>query len=222
MPAALQCFYGGTFDPVHNGHLAIARAARDQLGTPVRLMPAADPPHRHAPGADARQRATMLELAIGGEAGLAVDLRELQRSGRSYSVDTLRALRDERGEHQPLALLLGADSFLTLPSWHRWQALFELAHLVIADRPGSRLDDGGSAALAEAAAGRWIESAAALVSRPAGLLMRLAQPLHPESASDIRQRIAEGLPWRHLVAPAVAGFIDARGLYTRAGAGAPL
>ncbi|HZF99298.1 MAG TPA: nicotinate-nucleotide adenylyltransferase [Pseudoxanthomonas sp.] len=220
--AALQCFYGGTFDPVHNGHLAIARAARDQLGIPVRLMPAADPPHRKAPGADARQRADMLELAIDREAGLCLDRRELQRSGPSYSVDTLRALRRELGDAQPLALLLGADSFLTLPSWREWRTLFELAHLVIADRPGSRLDHGQPAALAEAAAGRWANSAAGLASRPAGSLMRLEQPLHPESASDIRRRIADSRPWRQLVAPAVAVFIDAHRLYTQAAADAPL
>ncbi|MEG0185234.1 MAG: adenylyltransferase/cytidyltransferase family protein, partial [Stenotrophomonas sp.] len=96
----LRIHYGGTFDPVHLGHLAIARAARDQLQVAVRLLPAADPPHRAAPGADAAQRAHMLALAIGDEPGLLLDLRELERSTRqpgvpSYTVDTLRELRTE-------------------------------------------------------------------------------------------------------------------------------
>lgn len=125
----LRIHYGGTFDPVHLGHLAIARAARDQLQVAVRLLPAADPPHRAAPGADAGQRAHMLALAIGDEPGLLLDLRELERSARqpgvpSYTVDTLRELRAELGPHQPLAWLVGADSLLGLTGWHDWEALF--------------------------------------------------------------------------------------------------
>ncbi|MET0718340.1 MAG: nicotinate-nicotinamide nucleotide adenylyltransferase, partial [Pseudoxanthomonas sp.] len=96
----LKLFYGGTFDPVHNGHLAIARAARDELDCTVRLMPAADPPHRAPPGADARQRAEMLDLAVIDERGLQVDRRELLRDGPSYTIATLRELR---GEYGPLA-----------------------------------------------------------------------------------------------------------------------
>ncbi|MGE8260938.1 MAG: nicotinate-nicotinamide nucleotide adenylyltransferase, partial [Stenotrophomonas sp.] len=119
----LRIYYGGTFDPVHLGHLAIARAARDQLQVAVRLLPAADPPHRAAPGADAAQRLAMLALAIGDEPGLLLDRRELDRAERqpgvpSYTVDTLRELRAELGPRQPIAWLVGADSLLALPSWH--------------------------------------------------------------------------------------------------------
>ena len=117
----------GTFDPVHLGHLAIARAARDELQVAVRMLPAGDPPHRAVPGATAEQRCTMLSLAIGDEPGLLLDRRELDRATRypgrpSYTVDTLRELRGELGPSRPLAWLVGADSLLGLSGWHEWEA----------------------------------------------------------------------------------------------------
>lgn len=210
--AALRVFYGGTFDPVHNGHLAIARAAADALDSVIRLMPAADPPHRAPPGADATHRAAMVELAIAGDAGLRVDRRELLRSGRSYSIDTLRELRASYCDDTSLALLVGADSFVDLPTWKDWRALFELAHFVVADRPGSPID-GGNADLAQMLAGRWVETPEALRRSPAGRVLRLRQPLHPESATDIRRRIVDGGPWRPLVPAVVADYIEHHGLY---------
>lgn len=211
----LELFYGGTFDPVHNGHLAIARAARDELGCEVRLMPAADPPHRAPPGADATQRAQMLDLAVADQPGLWVDRRELLRQGRSYTVDTLRELRQAQGERQPVALLIGADSFIGLPSWREWRQLFDLTHFVIAPRPGTLLDGELPTELAAVVEGRWAEAPETLKSEPAGRLYLLDQPLQPESASDIRRRIAASERWRHLVAPSVASFIAANGLYSR-------
>ena len=211
----LRLFYGGTFDPVHNGHLAIARAARDELECTVRLVPAADPPHRAPPGADAGQRAEMLELAVADQAGLRVDRRELQRDGRSYTIDTLRELRAEFGPATPIALLIGADSFIGLPTWREWRQLFELAHFVVAPRPGSPLDGELPAELAAVVAGRYARSAGILKTCPAGRLFLLDEPLHPESASDIRRRIAAAEPWRHLVDPAVARYIEANGLYSQ-------
>lgn len=209
----LRVFYGGTFDPVHDGHLAVARAARDRLGCDVLLMPAADPPHRAAPGADAAQRAHMLALAVAHEPRLGVDLRELQRDGRSYTVDTLRGMRAEFGEDAPIALLVGADSLLGLPGWHQWQALFALAHLVIADRPGSPLDGALPAELDAAIAGRWVDAPQALREAPGGCLFRLRQPPHPGSATEIRHRIAAGGDWQGLLPAAVAGYIRQHGLY---------
>jgi len=209
----LRTWYGGTFDPVHDGHLAIARAARDALDCAIRFMPAADPPHRAPPGADAAQRAEMLRLAIDGEPGLRVDLRELRRDGPSYSVDTLRELRAEYGEAAPIALLVGADSLLGLPTWHDWTALFGLAHFVVADRPGSALDARLPPVLADAVAGRWRDDPAALRDTPAGCLLRLHQPLHPGSATDVRRLIRAGGPWRARVPAAVAGYIVREHLY---------
>ena len=215
----LQFFYGGTFDPVHNGHLAIARAARDELDCTVRLMPAADPPHRALPGADAAQRARMLDLAVADQPGLVVDRRELERQGRSYTIDTLRELRAEFGAARPIALLIGADSFIGLPSWREWESLFDFAHFVVAPRSGSPLGGDLAQELAALTVDRWAESPDALKSAPAGRLFLLDQPLYPESASEIRRRIARRQAWQGLVPPPVAAYIDAHGLYSRPGQG---
>jgi len=212
----LHLLYGGTFDPVHHGHLAIARAARDLLQCKVWLLPAADPPHRPPPGASADERLRMLELAVQGESGLHIDRRELARPGPSYTVESLREVRREIGAEAPLGLLLGADSFLSLPTWQDWQALFDLAHLVIAERPNSPLDDGAvPEVLGQAAEKRWTDTAAILHQQPAGRLLRLQQPLHPASASAIRQRLADHAPWAALLPSAVAAYIHCRGLYQR-------
>lgn len=220
---SLSVFYGGTFDPVHHGHLAVARAARDTLGASVRLMPAGDPPHREVPGATAADRARMLELAIAGEPGLAVDRRELVRAARSYSIDTLRELRAEIGATVPVALLVGADSLRELPTWKDWRQLFEHAHFVVAERPGQSLDAGLSPELEAFIQPRWADSPAALLDTPGGRVFRLRQPLRPESATEIRGRIASGRPWRHLVPEAVAEYIERHGLYTgRVASPAPL
>src|SRR6476619_6139461 len=116
---ALQVFYGGTFDPIHCGHLAIACAARDACDADIRLLPAADPPHRPPPGAPANDRAAMVALAIQGISRLTLDLRELESSGPSWTIDTLQALRVELGTQPPVAWLVGADGFLGLTSWKR-------------------------------------------------------------------------------------------------------
>jgi nicotinate-nucleotide adenylyltransferase len=214
----LRIHYGGTFDPVHLGHLAIARAARDQLQVAVRLLPAADPPHRAPPGADAEQRAQMLALAIGDEPGLLLDRRELERAARqpgvpSYTVDTLRELRAELGPHQPIAWLVGADSLLGLTGWHQWEALFGLAHFIVADRPGSPLEQDLPPALAAALEGRWARHERELLGSPAGCVLRLQAPLREESASAVRQRIAAGGDWQALLPAVVADYIAQRGLY---------
>lgn len=217
----LHLYYGGTFDPIHGGHLAIARAARDELGVPVDLIPAADPPHRAPPGADAAQRTRMLELALAGEAGLVLDRRELDRAGHSdrpsYTVDTLAELRGELGADAPIAWLLGADSLLSLDGWHRWRELPGLAHLVVAERRGASLDTQLPEAVRVHFAARWADDAAQLATRPAGWIWRLRQPLQPESASEVRYRIAAGEPWHDLVPAAVAGYIEDHGLYRGAG-----
>ena len=210
----LEILYGGSFDPVHEGHLAVARNARDAVAARVLLMPAADPPHKGPLHADARQRLAMLELAIDGEHGLGIEACELERDGPSYTVDTLRLLRAARVGERPLAILVGADSFLSLPSWKEWRSLFDLAHIVIAERSGSGFDPSTlSDALAEVAAGRWARAPDELHRLPCGLVLRLDQPLRPESASEVRRRIAGGGDWRALVPPAVATYIGENRLY---------
>ncbi|PPU75840.1 nicotinate-nucleotide adenylyltransferase [Xanthomonas cucurbitae] len=213
----LHLYYGGTFDPIHLGHLAIACAARGALGVVVHVVPAADPPHRSAPGATAPQRAQMLTLALAGQPGLVLDTRELQRAcasgAPSYTVETLRELRATLGPQTPIAWLLGADAFVELSQWHEWEALFGLAHFVIAARPGTALDLADSPALAAAVQGRWATSVDELSASPAGRLWRLQASLRGESASAVRARIASGGDWRALVPAAVADFIAQQGLY---------
>lgn len=217
---AIVVLYGGTFDPVHAGHLAVARAAAALLDAPVWLLPAADPPHRAVPGADARQRAQMLDLAVTDQPRLRVDRRELRRRERdpatpSWSVDTLAEVRAETGPHTPIVWLLGADAFRGLPSWRRWPELFDLAHWLIAVRPGHRLD-ALPATLAAACAGRWVDDPEALRAAPAGRLLQLEMPLRVESATALRQRIGAGRPWRGEVPAAVADYIVAQHLYSTA------
>lgn len=212
-PSRLQVLFGGTFDPVHNGHVGVARQARDTLRAEIRLMPAADPPHKSGTHASADQRADMLRLALAGERALHVDLRELHREGPSYTVDTLRALRDEVGPDAPWAILIGADSFRTLDSWDRWRELFELAHVVVARRPGSALDTALPLALAEVVRDRVVDDPRRLHQSGSGAICFLDQPLFAESATEVRQRIRAGEPWQHLVAPAVAAYILENGLY---------
>lgn len=215
---SLRIYYGGTFDPVHLGHLAIARAARDELQVAVRMLPAADPPHRAAPGATAEQRCRMLSLAIGDEPGLLLDRRELDRAVRnpgqpSYTVDTLRELRAELGPSRPLAWLVGADSLLALPAWHEWQALFGLAHFIVAERPGSPLRDAVAGELGQALEGRWADNEQSLFASPAGRVLRLHQPLRGESASAVRAQIGAAGPWRAMLPPAVADYVAGQRLY---------
>lgn len=216
---ALLVLQGGTFDPVHCGHLAIAEAARDRLDAAVRLMPAADPPHRAPTGADGRHRAAMLALAVIGRPGLHVDLRELDAGVPSRTIDTLAGLRATHGEAQPIACVVGADAFLGLPGWKGWPALLDAAHWVVAARGDASLE-ALPPALAGATAGRWTADPADLRRAPGGRLLRLDQPLHPASATRIRAGIAAGDPaWRALVPDAVAAYIDHHRLYIAAGAG---
>lgn len=213
----LQVVYGGTFDPVHRGHVAVAECVADALGCRVGLLPAADPPHRATPGASAAQRAAMLHLAIAGLPQLQVDERELRRAGASYTVDTLSELRSEIGPRPSLIWVLGADALQGLASWKQWQRLLELGHLLAVERQGHPLDAEGLAERAPAVAAELLPRQRAVADLPhaaAGCfaVLRPARPL-PESASEVRRRLAEGGDWRALLAPAVADYIDRNGLY---------
>lgn len=217
MNPRLRVCYGGTFDPVHNGHLAIARTARDALDADVFLLPARDPPHKAETRADAAQRAEMLALAIAGEPGLALDLRELDRSGPSYSVDTLAELRCELGPDAPIAWLVGADSLRQLHTWHRWRDLFGHAHILVVERPGADIaPDPLREAAPEVAdeVRRRLRAPARLADSPAGGIAVLPLPgLRPESSTELRRRIRAGEPWETWVPATVAAYIVSQGLY---------
>lgn len=208
----LRVCYGGTFDPVHTGHVAVATAAHLTLAADVLLLPAADPPHRPPTGASARQRAEMLRLAVRDLRYCRVDERELRREGPSYSVDTLMDIRREIGPEQPLAWLLGADSFSGLASWHRWRELFGLAHFIVAIRPGHEIGQIAEP-LRSACEGRWTDDPEVLGTAASGRLYCLGLLPGPESATAIRRSLAAGegdLGW--LPAP-VATYVREQGLY---------
>lgn len=188
--------FGGTFDPIHIGHLTVAWEAAELLDADVHLLPASVPPHRGAPTASAAQRVAMLRAALAGQSRLVLDTRELDRRGPSYTVDTLRELRAGIGA-RPLVLLLGADAFAGLPSWHEWRALFGLAHIGVLSRPGvqAALPD----ALAHEVAARRVDDVGALRAVPAGKVMELAVTLVEISATHIRELLAAGRDPRYLL-----------------------
>ena len=188
--------FGGTFDPVHLGHLSVAWEASELLDAEVHLMPASVPPHRPAPIADAAQRVAMLRAALQRQPRLSLDTRELERSGPSYTVDTLTELRAEQGS-RPLVLLIGADAFAGLPSWHRWRELFEVAHIGVLSRPGVEADL-PEALIAEMAL-RRVDDAAELRTLPAGKVIELSVTPLEISATRIRELLAEGRDPRYLL-----------------------
>ncbi len=212
--------YGGTFDPVHNGHLAVARTVRDALSAQVTLVPSRDPPHKGPTRADAVQRAGMLDLAVSGEARLSVDRRELRRDGPSWTVDTLAELRSELGAEAPIAWLIGADSLLQLASWHRWHELFELAHILVVDRPGAAVDADTlrtqAPEVSAEIAPRWRDQGELPKTAHGGFAPVPMPALRPESSTELRRRIRAGEPWQQWVAPAVAAYIVRHGLYQQA------
>ena len=192
---------GGTFAPIHNGHLRLARYARARLGlSEVRLIPAAAPPLRAQPAIPAARRLRWVKLAIARESRLVADARELARKGPSYTVDTLESLRAQF-PRAPLCLLLGQDAARQLPRWHRWRELPDLANLVFFARPGQPATL--PAPLAKLLRGRRARTPRALRAAAAGRW--LALPLTPLaiSGSDVRRRLAAGLSVRGLVSDTV-------------------
>lgn len=202
---------GGTFDPVHCGHLRLALEVREQLGLRrVHLVAARVPPHRDAPRADAATRMRMLAAAVRDTQELVADERELRRDGASYTVDTLAAFREEAPE-RPLCLILGMDAFCGLASWHRWQELCELAHLAVARRPGSEPPAQGEvAALLEA---RRSTDTALLQREPAGAVFLCDVPPLAISASRIRELLARGRSVRFLLPDETLDIITKDGIY---------
>jgi len=181
---------GGTFDPVHNAHLAMARAALEHLGLEkVLFMPTGAPHYRKPAVASAEDRLAMLRLALAGEPRFAIDARELDPGHSGYTVDTLRALREALGPDVPIYFLLGADQLGRLDTWHRPDEVRRLATLAAFERPGYPLS------LDEER-----------------IPMIPMQPMDV-SASDIRRRAARGEDLSGLVPPAVANHIARRKLY---------
>ncbi len=205
MTASIGLF-GGTFAPIHHGHLRLALELKERLGlSRVHIVPSAQPPHRDAPEVPPQRRLEWAQLAVQGEPGLIVDDREMRRDGPSYTYDTLAELRAEldasAGPSTPLFLLLGDDAANQLHTWHRWRELFDLAHLIFVERPYE--PPAPSPELTRFLRGRKTASRAALAERPHGLWMPVAVPPLAISSTRIRQLLAAGRSIRGLVPEAV-------------------
>ena len=202
---------GGSFDPVHLGHVQVAGEVRSALqATDFRMLPAGQPPHRQATGASAAQRLDMLRLALAEHSGIGIDTREIDRPGPSWMVDTLAQLRGERPD-TPVCLVLGQDAANQLDSWHQWRRLPELAHLVIMTRAGQPAEYKEELALVLRP--RHVDTVQALEDRPAGAVYLVPVSAIEISATAVRERIAAGLPLQGWIAPAVETYIRRHGLY---------
>lgn len=206
----MTILFGGSFDPVHAGHLETATAIGKKLGAPtVSLLPAARSPLKQAGTADSH-RLAMLRLAVADYPGLVVDERELRRPPPSYTVDTLRKLRAETGAEAPLVWVMGTDNLAGLAQWKDWQALADLAHLLVVERPAAEWSASGPVA-------DWLSTLPSVASvdqlqcSPNGKLLRLALPPQPFSSTGIRAELnqrttdsakPDGLPdsvWRYIL-----------------------
>jgi nicotinate-nucleotide adenylyltransferase len=200
--------FGGTFDPVHYGHLRSALEVKEIFGlSEVRLIPSAQPPHREQPAATTLMRLHMLELAIKDQPGLVIDTRELNRQGASYMVDTLQSLRQEL-KNEPLLLFIGSDAFNQLKTWHQWPHLFDFAHIVVMTRPGftiQNLDDFFKARLAT--------EITELANNTAGKLYFQQITQLDISATAIRNMIAEQQNPGFLLPDNVIAYIRQHKLY---------
>lgn len=212
-PSTLQAIYGGTFDPIHYGHLkSVTALAKEVSLRQVIIMPNNVPPHRPQPQASSEQRKTMVELAIADNPLFALDCRELERSTPSWTVETLEQIRAEKGPQQPLAFIIGQDSLVSLPRWHRWESLLSLCHLLVCQRPGYPLT------METPEWQQWLEthrthSVEALHQRPAGQIFMAPTPLYDISATTIRERLESGQDCDDLVPAAVLHFIRQHHLY---------
>ncbi len=202
---------GGTFDPVHFGHLRLALEIRQTLNLDdMRLLPCGQPPHRDRPGASARQRLAMLKLALADCRELTLDAREMQREGPSYTLDTLMELRRELGDQVSLVLAMGVDAFAGLHRWHRWQELLNHSHILVLERPGWALPATGPAA--ELLRQRRATPAALEVDAGGSIVLQSLRLL-PISASDIRRQLAQGQSPQFLLPEPVRQYIGRHGLY---------
>lgn len=203
---------GGTFDPIHFGHLRTALELHQALDfAEVRLVPCFQPVHRKTPVATPEQRLAMVKKAIENEPALTVDSCEIQRKGPSYTIDTLETLR-KKLSHTPLCLIMGIDALLNFPSWHRWQDILKLAHLVIVHRPHYHLPQAG--VVADLLKERLKNNPESLHECLAGnIVLHPVTPLEI-SATDIRKQISMGRSPRYLMPDSVYKYIQQHGVYS--------
>jgi nicotinate-nucleotide adenylyltransferase len=203
--------FGGTFDPIHYGHLRTAFEMLQALRfDEIRFVPCGDPPHRGEMYADAAHRLEMVQVAVAGQAGFVVDDRELQRDGPSYSIDTLLTLREEFPQRS-LGLILGMDAFLGLPRWHRWREILDVAHIIVAHRPGWRAPDIGP--LGEMLSDSGTHRIKDLHEQTQGCVHIHAVTQLEISSTEIRELVEAGRDPRFLMPDAVRNVIAASKCY---------
>ena len=212
----LKAIYGGTFDPVHYGHLKPVEILANLIGlSQVIIMPNNVPPHRPQPEATSAQRKEMLELAIADKPLFKLDERELKRDTPSYTSETLKAWRHEQGPTRPLAFIIGQDSLLNFPTWHDYQSILQNAHLLVCRRPGYPMtmkDEAHQAWLDE----HLTSNVEALHSAPAGKIYLAETPWFNISATIIRERLQKGESCDEMLPETVLSFIHDHGLYQHA------
>ncbi len=203
--------YGGTFDPVHNGHLQVVKALTATVEfDELRLLPCGEPAHRAPPAASAKARVAMLQLATAAWPLVSIDEREVQRKGPSYMVDTLASLREEQGD-TPLVLIIGWDAFVTVPNWHRWQQLMTLAHLLVVQRPGNRtLPCGEIESLLQQ---HQVASVAELKQHDVGCILLQPIDLLELSSTQVKAAIAAKQDVSEMLPAAVNVYIKKHNLY---------
>lgn len=211
-PAKGFAIFGGTFDPVHFGHLRSAVEVREALGAEkVKLVPSYLPPHRERPGTTPLQRLEMLRLATANVDCLEVDEREIAREGKSYMVDTLVSLREEVGGNLPLMLILGHDAWAILDTWQDWPRLTDLAHIVVIDRDEN--EPPVADAVTQWSAGKWTREPDELCQHPSGMICRVRLTRLDISATQIREIIRTGRSPDYLMPGEVIEYIRQEQLY---------
>jgi nicotinate-nucleotide adenylyltransferase len=205
---------GGTFDPIHFGHLGMAQELAEALALDtVKFIPAAVPPLKSQPSASAADRCAMVQLAIANNPDFQLDERELKRTGPSYTVETLRSLRSELSEQDSLVLFIGSDAFKQLNRWHQWQEIIQLCHIALVARPDSEVSTGLNPELVTFLQDHYTENAMDLQSESAGLItMQAITPL-AISSSAIREQLKNRQSARYLTPDCVLDYIAQHGLY---------
>lgn len=207
--------FGGTFDPVHFGHLRLAEESIGHLGLGgVRWIPAGQPPHRGAPQVTAAQRLEMVRRSTAGNARFSVDASEVEAAAPSYTIHTLERLRRELGSAQSLVLLVGADAFAGLASWHRWRDILALAHIAVSHRPGFPVEMASLPdELASEFNARRLSDVAGLKASASGAIVTFAMTQLAISATQIRKLLANDLSARYLLPDTVLDYIQTNSLY---------
>lgn len=212
---SLQALYGGTFDPVHYGHLKPVEILANLIGLQrVIIMPNNVPPHRPQPEATSEQRKEMLTLAIADKPLFRLDERELRRNTPSWTSQTLQEWRAEQGPDKPLAFIIGQDSLLNFPTWHQYETILENSHLLVCRRPGYPLT------MREPQYQQWLEAHLTdnvedLHNQPAGKIYLAETPWFDISATLIRERLQQGLDCDDMLPSSVLAYINQHGLYQK-------